>query len=633
MAASRERYDVIAVGGGHAGCEAALAASRLGCQTLLVTLNIDQIGQMSCNPAVGGLAKSHLVFEIDALGGDMGLLTDKTGIQFRTLNTRKGPAVWALRAQVDRSRYREEMRKTVENQAGLTLRQAMVEDVLTENGRAVGVRTQTGTEYVSKAVVLAPGTFLNGLIHVGLNHFPSGRQGEFAAQGLSASLRDLGFELGRLKTGTSARVDGKTIDYNRLRIQKGDECPRHFSHRTESFAPPQVPCYVTYTNEKTHRLILSNLDRSPLYTGAIKGIGPRYCPSIEDKVMRFRGRNRHQVFIEPEGMGTREVYLNGVATSLPEDVQVSFLRTVEGLEDVQVVRFGYGVEYDYVLPTQLYSTLETKRVPGLFLAGQINGTSGYEEAACQGLMASINAVLKIRKENPLVLRRSEAYIGVLIDDLVTKGTSEPYRMFTSRAEYRLMLRQDNADERLMGYGQTLGLIQAEAYRRVEERKGRVAHEMAALKAIRMKPEELNPVLDSVGSSRVTSEVSLFQILKRPEIHYGDLVEFMDNLTADVGERVEIRAKYDGYIKRQIALAERMESLERNRIPAPIDYSSLVGLSKESREKLEEIQPRTVGQAARISGVSPADISVLLIHLKRMERGEYPTRQAELAEQA
>jgi len=633
MVAYPEQYDVIVVGGGHAGCEAALAASRLGCETILFTLNVDQIGQMSCNPAVGGLAKSHLVFEIDALGGEMGILTDRAGIQFRMLNVSKGPAVWALRAQVDRLRYKEEMRRTLENQRGLTLKQAVVGEVLTEGDRALGVRTETGTEYLSKAVILAPGTFLNGLMHIGLRSFPSGRQGELAAQGLSASLENLGFELGRLKTGTSPRVDGKTIDYSRMIVQQGDTNPGHFSHRTLCFDPPQVPCHMAYTNEKTHKLILENLDRSPLYTGVIKGIGPRYCPSIEDKVVRFSERSRHQVFVEPEGRGTQEVYLSGLSTSLPEDVQVAFLRTVTGLEEVEVVRFGYGVEYDFVTPTQLYPTLETKRVEDLFLAGQINGTSGYEEAAAQGIMAGINAAQKIRKEKPLVLRRSEGYIGVLIDDLVTKGTREPYRMFTSRAEYRLLLRQDNADERLMGYGRSLGLIAPKAYELVEERRERVREGVARLKTIRLGPEKLNPILKSVGSREVTAEVSLFQILKRPEVHYQDVAGLLDHLPPEVALRVEISTKYDGYIGRQLALAERMESLEMHSIPSAMDYSSLSGLSKESKEKLEEIKPRTVGQAARISGVSPADISVLLIHLKRMERdGSRPEKREEAREE-
>ncbi len=611
-------YDCIVVGGGHSGIECALAVARAGFKVLVVTLHTDRIGYMACNPSVGGLAKSHIVFEVDALGGEIGFATDNTGIQFRMINTKKGPAVQALRAQVDREGYREWMCHVLNEEPNVSVMEGEVVDVVVDGGVVQGVVLKNGTVVEGRYVVITTGTFLEGLVHIGLRHYPGGRMDEEGAYGLSSALRRLGFRLGRLKTGTSARVDGDTINYGVMKTQPGDENPMCFSHRTVDFNPTQVPCYLTRTTQETHRIIMESLDRSPLYQGVIKGIGPRYCPSIEDKVVRFRDKESHQVFIEPDGLSTNVVYLNGVSTSLPEDVQERMLRSIPGLEDVRILKYGYAIEYDFVYPTQLLPTLETKLVRGLFLAGQINGTSGYEEAAGQGILAGINVVLRLRAEEPLLLRRSEAYIGVLVDDLVTKGTEEPYRMFTSRAEYRLRLRQDNARERLMEYGWRVGLVSEEAYKEMLKEREEIERIKVFLQGKMFNPLEVNPLLLEAGYEPVNGGLSGIKLVRRNKVSVEGIARLL-GVDVKVMNKVAIEVRYEGYIMQEEDRIKAMQYIESMTIPEGIDYGSITTISTEARQKLAEVKPLTVGQASRIPGITPADVQALILFIQRQRK--------------
>jgi tRNA uridine 5-carboxymethylaminomethyl modification enzyme len=618
-------YDVIVIGAGHAGVESALAAARMGCETLLLTINLDMVAFMPCNPSVGGPAKGHVVREIDALGGEMGRNIDKTFIQMRMLNTGKGPAVHALRAQADKFMYQHAMKETIEKQEKLSLRQGMVEDLMVEDGIIRGVITKTGAEYGAKAVVLTTGTYLRGKVIMGELMYESGPNNQQPSIKLSEALRRLGLQLARFKTGTPPRVHQDTIDFDKTEIQPGDDKPKYFSYETEYMAhsEDQLPCWLTYTSEETHRIINDNLHRAPMFSGLIEGTGPRYCPSIEDKIVRFADKPKHQIFLEPEGRNTKEYYVQGLSTSMPEDVQLNILRSIPGLEKVEMMRTGYAIEYDAIVPTQLWPSLETKIVENLFTAGQINGTSGYEEAAGQGIMAGINAARKVMGQEPVIIDRSKGYIGVMIDDLVTKGTNEPYRLLTSRAEYRLLLRHDNADLRLTPLGHEIGLIPEARFVKFLDKKNKVEAEIVRLKEAKIRPDEqVQAVLASVDSSALQNTVDGLTLLRRPEVNY-ELLERLSpspvELTADMKEQVEIQIKYTGYIEKQLLQVERLGKMEKKRIPEGIDYDIIHGLATEAKQKLSKVRPLSLGQASRISGVTPADLSILLVHLEHYNR--------------
>ena len=621
-----EEYDIIVIGAGHAGVEASLATSRMGCKVLLATINIEMLAFMPCNRSIGGSAKGIVVREVDALGGEMAKTIDKTYIQMKMLNTGKGPAVRALRAQADKELYSKEMRKTVENQENLTLRQTMIDEILVEDGKVVGVRTATHQEYAAKAVIVTTGTALRGEIIIGDLKYSSGPNHSLASINLADNLKELGLEIGRFKTGTPPRVKASSINYDVTEIQPGDEAPNHFSYtsRDEDYVKDQVPCWLTYTNGTSHEIIQNNLHRAPMFTGVVKGVGPRYCPSIEDKIVRFADKERHQLFLEPEGRNTEEVYVQGLSTSLPEDVQRDLVHSIKGLENAEMMRTGYAIEYDMVLPHQLRATLETKKISGLFTAGQTNGTSGYEEAAGQGIIAGINAALKIQGKPELILKRSDGYIGVMIDDLVTKGTIEPYRLLTSRAEYRLILRHDNADMRLTEMGREIGLVDDERWSRFEIKKNQFDNEMKRLDSIKLKPvKETNAKVEEMGFKPLTDAVTAKEFLRRPEVSYKDVVAFIgpaaEELDDKIIELIETEIKYEGYISKAMDQVAKMKRMEEKRIPANIDWDDIDSIATEARQKFKLINPETIGQASRISGVNPADISILMVYLEGKNR--------------